>query len=266
MRFDKDAILNIDIKELSKRDREMLAEKFFGSDVIPPWKEKLQTLKSWLRREQAHKELWRAYTGECKPAGNGESFRCDHDMLLRRALYRRPVVTGNRATDFSKWVLSLYWDISNRAGLTHGKEVERNVAKLATVSTHTDWELIYRDPLDEKPTPLIISSLTVNGKPLWGAPDVVYRKKTTGEVLIVERKATNRPIPSNGWPNLRAQLWAYAHIDDWRDAPRIVLVGEVWGFHHSRIGRRKVLRWVHGEKQFARENAELFELYCGPHP
>jgi UDP-N-acetylglucosamine 2-epimerase (non-hydrolysing) len=38
---------------------------------------------------------------------------------------------------------------------------------------------------------------------------------------IVEIKASHKDIPANGWPNLRVQLWCYAHIDQWADAPEI---------------------------------------------
>ncbi len=46
-----------------------------------------------------------------------------------------------------------------------------------------------------------------------GRPDLVFKHKKTGEVLIVEIKVTDAEIPDGGWPNLRAQLWAYSLAD-----------------------------------------------------
>jgi hypothetical protein len=134
---------------------------------------------------------------------------------------------------------------------------------LAKPSNNPDWELVYRDPLECAPTPLKISNLTLNGEPLWGAPDLVYRNRTTGELVIVERKASDKPIPVNGWPNLRAQLWAYSHIDNFKSAPTISLIGEVWDMVEGRLTRRAVLRWAQADKEFDAENMELFSLYGG---
>jgi hypothetical protein len=93
------------------------------------------------------------------------------------------------------------------------------------------------------------------------APDLVYRNRTTGELVIVERKASDKPIPVNGWPNLRAQLWAYSHIDNFKSAPTISLIGEVWDMVEGRLTRRAVLRWAQADKEFDAENMELFSLY-----
>ena len=156
----------------------------------------------------------------------------------------------------------MYQGTADPKALRDGKAVERKVAaKLSSVPENPDWELIYADPLEGLPKPLRLSALQVNGKPMWGAPDLVFRRKYDGAVLIVERKASNRAIPCDGWPNLRAQLWAYAHIDDSVDASEIILVGEVWGFADNRIVLRKVLRWNFKDHKFCGPNAELFEKY-----
>lgn len=86
--------------------------------------------------------------------------------------------------------------------------------------------------------------------------------------MIVERKASNKQIPVDGWPDLRAQLWCYAQIDDWvwRAAPAIRLVGEVWyprgnGKLYLRTSEGGLMRWTKGDAEFDATNAALFALY-----
>lgn len=92
----------------------------------------------------------------------------------------------------------------------------------------SEWELIYSDPHDKTSgEPFIASRLKVGGEVMRGRPDAVFRKKTSGVVLILERKTTGRrygSIPTNAWPNIRAQLWCYAWMDDWFEAPTVYLV------------------------------------------
>jgi hypothetical protein len=63
--------------------------------------------------------------------------------------------------------------------------------------------------------------------------------------------------------NLRAQLWAYSQIDEFANAERIVLIGEIWGFVEGYLRRRKVLRWDCEDQRFNSENSDLFMLYGG---
>ena len=150
--------------------------------------------------------------------------------------------------------------------MAYGKHVERSVAKLARPPAHPDWELIYRDPLDKKPVAKSISSLALNGGPLWAAPDLVYRHRRSGRIVIVERKATRAEIPHDGWPDMRAQLWCYAQVDEWHHAPSITLVGEIWvHLSDDRLVRRTVhgglMRWTRGEEPFDSDNAKLWAFY-----
>jgi hypothetical protein len=113
--------------------------------------------------------------------------------------------------------------------------------------------------------PKIISALTVAGEPLWAAPDFVFQEKTSGRIVIVQVKVSDAVIPSDGWPNLRAQLWAYAHVDEWLCAREMLLVGEVWDLTLDGIVFRGTVRWECGDREFHRNNLELFELYGGAH-
>lgn len=262
MRFSKDTILSIDAKDLSVKEREQLVRKFFEPESIPDWKAQL---RDW-QFTQRDRRVWEIYSGEQIHHWSGTPYHFGQKHLILRGTALRPKSIGTRVTDFTKWVFSLYQGSPDQKALDEGKQIERSIAKLARPPGHPDWELVYRDPLNGKPPALAISGLTVNGKSLWGAPDLVYRHKLSGEVVIVERKSSNRVIPSDGWPNLRAQLWAYGYIDQWRDAPKITLVGEVWGFNDTHISRRAIIRWPAHHEPFRKDNAELFELYRGTHP
>lgn len=116
------------------------------------------------------------------------------------------------------------------------------------------------------------SALKVNGQSLRCRPDVVLRHLHTGDVVIIERKVTMVPtnkIPAEGWPNLKAQLWAYSWIDRWRYAPNLYLIGQIWS---ARVGFRpgtppKLLeiypRWKRSDQQMQAHCQRLFKLYGG---
>ena len=259
MLVDRESLLAMDIGGMTSEQIRAAVDKLFGSEPESAIAAAFKTAK----RAEATRRLWQTYTGAEPIAPSGKPYRVSHDLLRNLALVSPPESVGHRVTDFSKWILALYWNPSDRTGLPYGKQVERDVARLAPIPSNSNWHLLYRDPLEGKPTPLRISALTVNGQPLWGAPDLVFRHRKNGEVLIIERKASRRELPCDGWPNARAQLWAYAQIDEWRDAPRISLVQEVWGDDGIRVRRRQVVRWQADDPEFRRNNVELFNFYRG---
>lgn len=75
---------------------------------------------------------------------------------------------------------------------------------------------------------------------------------------MVEIKISEAPIPDGGWPNLRAQLWAYSKIDKWAQSSDILLVGEIWGSTEG-LRLRRAMRWQ--PLDLEEENIQLFELY-----
>jgi hypothetical protein len=129
--------------------------------------------------------------------------------------------------------------------------------------------LLEQDQLDGKPTPRKISLLKVNGESLLGVPDYVYHNAANGQIVIVEVKVSNPTAwPADGWPNLRAQLWAYGQIDAYLNlASDIALVGEVWSEQYdpktmswSYVPRIRY-RWQMSDSVFCAQNEELFEIY-----
>lgn len=145
-----------------------------------------------------------------------------------------------------------------------------------------DWKLVHADDHADGLQKRIFQSsrLQVEGKPLTGTPDVVLQNCATDEFLIIERKFTRIPperVPDAGWPNLRAQLWAYSWMDDWRDAHEVYLIGQIWCLpprlppQDRRRRAPKTLemhlnvcpRWRRSTKGFDEPWSEFFQIYGG---
>jgi hypothetical protein len=192
-------------------------------------------------------------------------------FLLQQAKLRRIKKRGNRVTDFSGWVFDLCFPRCRRNALAlkMGKETEecllqrhraRRPLRLPELTPQTrDWKIVFRDPLTDV-EPFRISALKVDGRALYGVPDIVYRNRKTGEIMIVEIKASEAEVPADGWPNLRAQLWCYAQIDDWRDASKITLVSQVW--KPGATTPRKTLIWDNVSRSFQEGCRNMFDAYA----
>jgi hypothetical protein len=184
--------------------------------------------------------------------------------LIERARVNRPKNPGTGVTNFSGWVFSLYNSKKDATSLASGRYIEQElVRRYVGAADRKGWELVHEGITRSDFGPRSASGLTVSGKPLRGEPDFVFRHRKSKGVVIVEVKASHRDIPSDGWPNLRAQLWAYSQIDEWKNAPELSLIGEVWGFGSDKIVLRGVRRWTREDRQFEQQNRELFELYRG---
>ena len=240
---------------LSEPARKRIIEKYSRKSSLPFEIPEMSAAKRWI-----------PYVGNVKNNITSMPFRYTHDWLAAAAIRRKPKIIRNRVTDFSGWILSLHYSRSSNASLLEGERAERKIIEFIKEKRpppeYGEWKKIYQHAgVKDKPPPYKISALEVNGKPFWGAPDFVFKNKAIAEVLIVEIKASVAEIPSDGWPNLRAQLWAYAQIDEWAKAPRVILIGEVWGPHS--LSKRYVHRWEYGNPNFGKQNAELFDLFGG---
>ncbi len=105
--------------------------------------------------------------------------------------------------------------------------------------------------------------MTLNGTPLFGKPDLVFKERSSGNILILELKYTNAEIPLDGWPNLRAQLWAYSQIDEWKDAPEIHLAAEIWAGSIHTPTIKASMSWESRDSNLIADNEQLFRLYGG---
>lgn len=241
-------------------------------------------------KERRIKEKW-SYFLSPKTAANAKyPYRFSHDFILLMAnnLGRRApkLVINYRVTDFTDWIFSLYRS-RDRSAMATGADVafavlqeqmnanaRKNVALRTAEFENSDWQIIYLDALDGVPEPLEISALKINGRSLWGSPDIVFRNRQTGVILIIENKASNpsnRELPSDSWPNARAQLWAYGQIDRYAEAEQVILMTNVWSYIRgiNRGTLQQVLiprlvavtRWDKRDPVFNAQNLELFTAY-----
>jgi hypothetical protein len=261
-RLDKDTVTYcLEEGEFSPEQRKILLERLFPTSPEPNWKVNL-------KRIQDDGERWKKFLNvpDCSFGTTGLVFDKSLDELLVRASYRKPAYKDTyTVSDFSSWVYSLYGYRKNYSQLERGKEIERAIADaLSETPMASGWELVFQDPLNEQDRPAKkISTLRVNNSPLWGMPDLVFREKKTGKILIVERKSSNAKVPDGGWPNLRTQLWAYSKIDEWADAPEIICAAEIWGFDYQKnLSVRAVLGWNPRGSAYEKYCSDLFKVFC----
>lgn len=192
-----------------------------------------------------------------------------HADLVRRAELSPPEAPMPTVSSFSDWILGLYCSNRDANALRMGKDGENYVeqlrkarTRLANRSPDSGWELEFSDN-GENTEPYIISSLHLDGIPLRAKPDRVLRQRSTGNRLIVEIKTTRtyKPIPRFGWPNLKAQLWCYGLIDAFRDAPKVLLTGEILDFSARRL--YLISTWDSDDPAVHAECGELFTLFGG---
>jgi hypothetical protein len=171
-----------------------------------------------------------------------DPFHLTAKQLLARAQAAPPAVPGTAVTDFTAWIYSLYVKDEDPRRMREGKEIEAAVFDFRRVLLRSrrfhslgdpKWMLLHRglgiDVQHRDHMVFDVPRLTVSGRPLRACPDLVFRHEETGEILLIEVKFSSRVIPSNLWPNVWAQLWAYSLVEEFVRAPRITAVGEVWG-------------------------------------
>ena len=184
----------------------------------------------------------------CDPFHDGsviDTFEIQPSLFLKRALRNAPKRAGTTVSAFADWVYSLYRSsIKDPLALELGLKVERTIFQERSVlikdvsfaqNNYFDWELVHNGlnyaTNDEcsLSSSFDISDLSIEGKPIRGNPDLIYRNRNDGRYVIVEIKFTRKRIPSNLWPNVWAQLWAYSKIPILKNSPTLSAVGEVWG-------------------------------------
>lgn len=152
------------------------------------------------------------------------------------------------------------------------EEIERYTRLLRKVSvtegTSSSWELLYADPHDGSDTRSFRASrLIVDGVPLCGKPDVAFQDRRTETVLLLERKVTSWDedrIPEDAWPNIRAQLWCYAWMDEWIEARQVIVVCHfwqrrlIWGAGpHPRQDPENPWIWTHARPEWHRNDPQF---------
>lgn len=211
--------------------------------------------------------LWDYLTFQLEVGKRLPQFRKEHESLVMAAKQRPRKSGGQYVTDFTDWLFDIHTKDRNPDSIARGIALEPLIEKKRLASdkflenySHSQWKLDYRG-MSENPDPALkISSLRVNQQCLWGRPDLVFKHKKSGEFLILEIKVTNFTPPDGGWPNLRAQLWAYSHADKFAVAPRIFLASEVW--RDDLTEGCPIIMPLHDE-MWRNQNEELFRIYGG---
>ena len=187
------------------------------------------------------------------PFAEGEAsipFEIRPSMFLRWAQKKTPKKPEPTVSAFADWVYSLYCtSVKDPVALEFGLKIERSIFQersnlirersFAEIYT-SDWELIQNglgySSIEGNPLFHVydIPDLLIEGSPVRGSPDLIYRNRRDGRAVIVEIKFTRKPLPSNLWPNVWAQLWAYSKIPTLKGCPSLTVVGEVWGDNTGR--------------------------------
>lgn len=201
-------------------------------------------------------------------------FLTQQDLVTRaRAISPRSVTRRqyHRVTDFTSWFYQLKNLGENESAFRHGHIGERAVQQhkqlIPIQSQASGWHLLHKDSLECAPDSKQISLLEINSQPLRGSPDYVFENPLTNTILIIEIKVTDRELHIDGWPNLRAQLWAYSLIDEYINrSANIILIGEVWSRisnagNGSQIRLRQILKWKAADSELCKNNLELFNIY-----
>lgn len=255
------------MKFLSREEKEALSLRLFGESLVgpPPW-------------EKQRDQRWAALLSDSVPDGN--PYRVSHDDLRRHLELTARIRQKNQDTQrrgtvsaFSDWVLRLYVPQRNPEALMVGVEGEqavvvarqriRRAKREIPRWEQRGWKLVHDGVRGEFDQSFSIPSLQVDGVPLTGVPDLVFRERQTGRIVIVELKVSDAALPSDGWPNLRVQLWAYSRIERWIAAPETILAGEIWSPESSGLRLRKTYRWKKGDVQLEADSIELFQAYGG---
>lgn len=265
----------IQMKNLSPEQKDEISIALFGKPlIIPP-----PAPEPWKKQRD---QRWAALLGEAPAIG--EPYRVTPEDIKRHLAYvattsvKRPSdkkhrSRSNTVSAFSDWVLRLYVLKRSNAALMSGIEGERSVVahRLRMQKAKQEiprweyegWKLVHDGVRGASAGGFLIPSLEVDGAPMIGIPDLVFRERKTGRVLIVEIKVSEAALPSDGWPNLRAQLWAYSRIEKWSTAPEILLAGEVWSPAYAGLLRRRTYQWRANDEELQAESKALFEAYGG---
>jgi len=201
----------------------------------------------------------------------------DFSTVVSKVRTHRPSDPRPTATGLSGWVF--YLDKGRREtdgeAKRLGKKAEPFIGHrsgvLATLprgvqTTANDWELIFRDPIYGNRKIFTASVFRINGENLRCVPDVVLRHKPSGTILVLENKVTKYAIyvPAEGWPNLVTQLWCYAWIDDWLDAPEVILAGSIYRWENGTIKRTEVTpRATRSDLRLNQICVRIFKAYGG---
>jgi hypothetical protein len=213
----------------------------------------------------------------------GSPFRIESSELLTASGKIRAGRDKSYVTTFSDWVFSTY-SVTNLSAdelefrakeevtidkdrlldwkRSQEEQLDKHRGSYIEEVANDGWSVIYKHFGSHEADALRISALKLNnGSCMYGKPDIVLHHKKTRKFLLVEVKSTRMIyVPSDGWPNLRAQLWAYSKADIFEEASDVILGAEV--YFHQKIGSAlPEKRRFNNDQAFQDENSRLFARY-----
>ena len=217
--------------------------------------------------------------------------------ILERALLKQNLQKNkvNSVTAFTKWIFeSTKGQKDNqkyRSGVTGERKVYEKYIyeeqertqfldgpdKSLTHFKHKynfedSWIIEYEHISSDKSYPAYrISSLTIDGKPLYGKPDIVLKNIKTNDRIIIEVKSTTVPewkliSDKYKWLNIQCQLWAYSFIDKFKDSSNLYLIGDIWITKGNKlIHHKEPLYWrirKEGKINLEKRQIRIFHEKC----
>lgn len=218
--------------------------------------------------------------------GPRSPFHTGASDFLRLARSHPPSKRGQTVSDFTSWIYSLYTSRTDSLALEYGLKMERPIFRERSKLTSdkvfswiepSAWELLHNglriaDVNGNRVASMEIPDLKVDGSAIHASPDLIYVHKTTRAAILIEIKFSLAKIPTNLWPNVWAQLWAYSKIPELQSAPSISAVAEVWAeqFDQGHLKSRGATLYLRATKRKNPRNAafdrfftELFRIYSG---
>ncbi len=209
------------------------------SKTIPPLGKILPHELQALR--ELAKEEWRKQRRKASPTSRPQAFAKKSNESVNPA----------SSTAFADWV---FWQLNpdyrpidrQRTSLQmkwsgeYGHEqierlklwIKKDRRECGSFGLQSPWRAVYVDSQNRsEQNTFVASRLKFNGVALKGRPDVVLRDTQTNGIIILERKITHgdpNSIPPSGYANHLCQLWTYAWMDAWNDAPYVMLVLQYW--------------------------------------
>jgi hypothetical protein len=201
---------------------------------------------------------WRLLLGD-EPTP-GASYRVAHDRLLFLAKNYPLKKAGQTVTDFTDWIFRLYVPERDYSSLLRGQQIEREIATLRVPApVHSRWKLEYNGMSGTDSEAFEISTLKINGTPLRGKPDLVFREKGTKRILIVEVKTSEADILRTAGPICEHNCGPTRRLTHGATLKRYCLSARS-GFQ-VRTSFAAVYSLGQGDQILERENAELFACY-----
>ncbi|MFO1225298.1 hypothetical protein [Roseateles sp.] len=252
----------------SRGEKRRLKQLLHGEPAVETWQDQLG--RDWGANQASRAVVvdpadaarWRYILGT--GFSSGSAFEIDLAELLRRGLDKPFKAKVGTVSDFADWVYRLYVPQKSIAGLRAGSSAELEIEtarQSIRPPAREAWELVYRGLWDSEAPSFEIPELNVKGVPLRGKPDLVFREKKTGRILILDIKLTEHRVPRDGWPNVWAQLWAYSKVPMWRDAPEVILAAEFWSYRSLNIDITATLNWKSSDPLLNHRARLLFDCY-----